>query len=78
MQRSYPKPAHEVLVQEGLERPPLRWSIQGQMEANRQREAAMKPASQDPEALRRDFDQVKKALLASHLDLQSKNAARSD
>ena len=72
LQKPYPKPAHEIPVQEGLQRPPVRWSIQGQIEANRQRETAMKAVPQDREALRREFEQVKKALLESRLDVQAK------
>lgn len=76
LQKPYPKPAHEVLVQEGLERPPVRWSIQGQIQANLQREAAMKPVPQDRETLRREFEQRKKALLESHLDANTKGASK--
>lgn len=72
LQKPYPKPAYEVPVQEGLERPPVRWSIQGQMEANRQRKIAVEAVTQDREALRREFEKVKKALLESRLDVQAK------
>ena len=75
MLKPYPKPAYEVSVQEGLERPPVRWSIRGQMEANRQREATTRAVLPDSEARRREFEQVKKALLESHSAAQAKRSA---
>lgn len=68
--RDYPKPQKDIDVGEALLRQPLRWSIQGQIDANKKRQDTLKLPSQDAEFRRRDLQRVKKELLASYLDLE--------
>ncbi|KPM37778.1 hypothetical protein AK830_g8788 [Neonectria ditissima] len=65
LQREFPKPAQDVDVKSLLERPPGRWTIQGQIAANQHR-AATKLNEEVKERRQQDLETAKKDILALH------------
>ncbi|KAK7428563.1 hypothetical protein QQZ08_005001 [Neonectria magnoliae] len=70
LQREFPKPAQDVDVKSLLERPPGRWTIQGQIVANQHRVAAKHNEEELKERRQQDLEAAKKDLLALHLPEQ--------
>ncbi|KAH7162386.1 hypothetical protein B0J13DRAFT_9190 [Dactylonectria estremocensis] len=70
LQRDFPEPSKDVDVKSLLERQPGRWSIQGQIAANQQRNKPTPSEDELKERRARDFEAAKKDLLAFHGNIQ--------
>lgn len=72
MEKEFPKPTYEINIGEALKRPPGRWTIQGQIDANEHRAKQQADKAVDKEKRARDLEAAKKDLLASFRNLSSK------
>ncbi|KAF2972135.1 hypothetical protein GQX73_g1483 [Xylaria multiplex] len=63
LDRDYTKPLHDVDIASQLTKQPTYWSVQGWVQ--RSASSSSQPASEDPEAKARKFEEAKKDLLAS-------------
>ncbi|CAG9972221.1 unnamed protein product [Clonostachys byssicola] len=75
MMRDFPKPEGDLDIDEALGRQPGRWTIAGQMEANRARspqQRARQISLSQANSAKQDLDAIKAKLLASHQKMQSR------
>lgn len=66
LDRDYPEPDGELSIAEALERQPGRWTLQGQMTANRRRADQLIDDEEAKEKRRLEFEATKMDLLKSH------------
>lgn len=74
LDRDIPKPDNELDVAEALTRKPGRWTIQGQMNVNRQRATIAATVRESEEESRRSFEKAKLELLDSQKSLAARFA----
>ncbi|CAG9937592.1 unnamed protein product [Clonostachys rosea f. rosea IK726] len=75
LMRDFPKPEGDLDIGEALGRQPGRWTISGQMEANRarsQQQRARQISLNLANTAKQDLDAIKAKLLASHQKMQSR------
>ncbi|CAI6092059.1 hypothetical protein V2G26_013615 [Clonostachys chloroleuca] len=75
LMRDFPKPEGDLDIGEALGRQPGRWTISGQMEANRARSQQQRARQINlnlANSAKQDLDAIKAKLLASHQKMQSR------
>ncbi|KAG6011394.1 hypothetical protein E4U43_008347 [Claviceps pusilla] len=70
----FPQPQGDIDIEEALQRKPLRWTFQGQVEANKSRPVA---AVSDDDVRKRNLDQAKQDLLEMQGSLYSDTRVRN-
>ncbi|KAG5977511.1 hypothetical protein E4U55_006740 [Claviceps digitariae] len=69
----FPQPQDDIDIEEALQRKPLRWTFQGQVEANKSRTVA----AVSDDVRRRDLEQAKHDLLEMQGSLYSDTKSRN-